>query len=132
MAAQEPGPIYFCGSDDASAEAAIERFGAGLRSFAEEMQTASANGKDSARHSAALSHRDVGAIRIRDSRRAVRLIIVWKAAAARCLFRSVARKGNGLLFTGRQGASSMQENPYYAPRRANRLARHLQMRDAAP
>ena len=32
---------------------------------------------------------------------------------ARCLFRGVARKGNGLLFTEGQGASSMQENQYY-------------------
>ncbi len=58
--------------------------------------------------------------------------MVWKAAAPRCLFRSVARKGNGLLFTRELGASSMQENPYLTRRRAMQLARLFFMRDAAP
>jgi len=41
-------------------------------------------------------------------------------------------KATGLLFTGREGASSMQENPYYTPRRATRPDRRLSMRVAAP
>jgi len=61
----------------------------------------------------------------------VRPIIDGKRRQTRCLFRGVARKGNGLLFTGRQGAGSMQENPYQTLRRAIELARRLSMRDAA-
>jgi hypothetical protein len=55
---------------------------------------AGAKGRRSAAHSAACSQWGLGAIRIRDDG-FVRPIIGWKLRRMRCLFRGVARKGNG-------------------------------------
>ena len=94
-----------------------------------------ADGKKRAAQSARRGQYELGAISIRKAGRVCRLIIVFggrKSTPPRCLFRSVARKGNGRLFTRRWAASTMQENPFHTLRRANRIARHLSMRDAAP
>jgi hypothetical protein len=47
-------------------------------------------------------------------------------------FAAWCEKATGLLFTLVWGASSMQENPYFTPRRVTRPDRRLSMRDAAP
>lgn len=56
VAAQEPGPIYFCGCEESPAEAADDFAAGALPSFfAEAVQTARTKGKGSARHNAAPS-----------------------------------------------------------------------------
>jgi glycerol kinase len=59
------------------------------------IRTAKASGRRSAAHSAARNQWELGAICIRNNGRFVRPIIVWKVRRTRCLFRGVARKGNG-------------------------------------
>jgi hypothetical protein len=112
--------------DSAAAEAEFRGWAG--PSFAVAIRTAKTSVRKNATHSVARGQQDLGAICIRNDGRP---IIDWKMRQTRCLFRGVARKGNGLLFTPRQSASSMQENPYHTLRRAMQLARRLSMRDAA-
>src|SRR5271155_4623738 len=134
VAAHEPGPMYFIGSEPVSAfaetedAAAAEAESFGLEraasravpSSADAFPKAGASGETQAAHSTAASQQVLWAIFIQNAGRVCRFIIVGvagKSTMRRCLFRSVARKGNGLLFTGRQCASSMQENPNLTLRR---------------
>lgn len=117
VAAQEPGPMYFTGSpfESAGLAAGVAVVSTGLKApsaetefvgsaesfLAAAIRTAKVSARKSAAHSVARSQLDWGTICIRDDGRFVRSIIVWKARLARCLFRSVARKGNGAsIYTG--------------------------------
>ena len=91
--------MYFTGSPFESAfdptfEWGLESADLGAPFFFADIRRAKAGDRRSAVHSAALSQLDWVAICIRDDE-LVRPIIVWKMRRARCLFRSVARKGNG-------------------------------------
>jgi hypothetical protein len=101
VAAQEPGPMYFTGSAFASAGLASGSAGTAMKLagwagpfLAAAIRTAKVSAGKSAAHSVARSQLDWGTICIRDDG-FVRPIIVWKMHLARCLFRGVARKGNG-------------------------------------